>query len=500
MLKLIFIGLTLLCVNAQRLSFSAGYSDKESDTQSLLSDTTKSKKLVSITGTIYIKNRELRDSINGLVGQTLSKEQFELLKENIIENANYKYNLNVYLSPTGNSEDNTVQLEIEPASRVSISKIRTGNRKIYRGVNFDDGKDYAWGNSYEFDDLMFSLDEEANEADRFNIGYRLENEHMYIRSFLGLEYALEVSKENVYRFGTGVLQEGVWQVNYSNGANGSAWRMSRGELTQNLLLTPQHIAGQMPLDFSIIYFSALYSNHAFRFNYSLDNTKSALQDTLRINDSKLQNAYKFEYTMSYLDDNIYPISGAYLNAKYIINEIPEKNPNMTNLPYKVGNDYASDLLNKGSNAKTLFINSQNLINFTGNSAIQIGGQYVKQEFDVSDFDYANPKAVADLGFNTQERSMYRLNVGLRKRTGEENFLLIQYGMNHMELKGNISGTVDDKFIEARYVFTGIELKYAYIFSQKSKNNNDLADNTFNKHIHHSNGFLVSIGLALGTLY
>ena len=78
-------------------------------------------------------------------------------------------------------------------------------------------------------------------------------------------------------------------------------------------------------------------------------------------DWKLVSAYTLQfpfgscwfYCINLQDDNEYPIEGLYLNAKYSFSKVKDK---VVDLPYKLGNDYRTDLISSGTYIESYFAN------------------------------------------------------------------------------------------------------------------------------------------------
>lgn len=453
-----------------------------------------SKIVAEIWGTIYIKNRPLRDSVLALKGKRITKAEFTDVKENIEKNGKYKYALKVALFPL---KGDSVRIEIDPDRR-SRRPRNYSSRKYNYNYNYSYDYDYDqsdyddYGIAYDFD-WMGELLEDNREGDVFQIGARGEAEHNYVRLFAGVEYMSGAGAMR-FRIGSGLVKHGVFQLNYSNGEDGSAWQSSLGRLNPNLRLTPLHVIGQLSPHNAIGKLDLLLKNHTLRMSYTIDNVRSAFGDTLMFNEKKQMYGVRGEYTMNYLDNSRYPISGVYLNAQYQSVYVKDKTDDV---PYLLGNDYATPLYQRGTYNNSIFASAQALIKYNSNSAIHLGAQAVTQKFNTSNFDLAAPVPLGTIGFSEQNVDFVMAQIGLRKRFDDDAILQISFGRNLMTFKKALEGEIEDSFLEVRMNSNTMEYKFMYIFDRKVDNPNNVVN--FENLMHHKTGMVFSIGMSLGSL-
>ncbi len=450
-----------------------------------------SKIVAEIWGTIYIKNRELRDSVQALIGKRLTRVAFDDLKTNIEENGQYKYNLKVSLYPL---QGDSVRVEIDPDRKSRLYTNRS--RDYYDDYDNDysyesDGEIYSIG--YDFD-WMIEVLEDHSAGDLFQIGARGESEHNFVRLFAGIEYASGFGPIRI-RLGSGIVKHGVFQFNYSNGEGSSQWQSSLGRLNPNLRLTPLHVIGQLTPHYAIGKLDILAEHHTLRFNYTIDQEHSSFADTLHYKEKKQKYGFRGEYTLSYLDNARYPISGVYFNGQYQSVYVKDKT---TDVPYEIGNDYAMSLYNRGTYNNTMYGNAQFLIKYNYNSALRLGVQGVYQEFDMSKFNREAPVAIGSIGFSKQELQFLTATASIRKRFDDDSTLEFTYGQNHLRLLRNIDGKIQDSFLEVRIDSSAMEYKFMYIFDRKIDNPTNVLD--IEKYMHHDVGMVFSVGVSLGSLY
>ncbi|MCB0278271.1 MAG: hypothetical protein KDD94_02125 [Calditrichaeota bacterium] len=456
-------------------------------------DTTIYKLITEISGLVYIKNIPLRERVQALQGEKISREEFERLKREIEENHQYRYALNVSLYPIN---DTDVRLEIERDRNRSNSH----NTRRYWGISEDDWDDWdfdvkfnsdreGYGATYLFDGLMINLADDYN--DRLQFGYSAEFEHNFYRGFFGLRYEITYP-ESKLRFGLGLLSQGIFQFNYTNGPDRALATMSRGRWNPNIRLTPQHIMGQLYLDKSIIHGEYITNVSSFRLNFAFQRSESFIADSLLTSNDENLLGYQFEYSLNLLDDNRYPLKGLYFNTKYAYNRM---NREAENEPYRTGNKYSNSLINFGSYNWAAFAHLEGLLPIGRSTALQLGAQGIYQQFDVYNKAASDPvNGVFD--FDQQKRTMYTVSLGLRKQTDDKSMFSINYGFNNTKLEGFYSP--DWNFLEARYYSSTFEIRYTYIFDQKI--NNASAIPGIREWVHHSNGSFLTVGISLGSLY
>jgi hypothetical protein len=494
----LFITLALsFCLSAQYASVDSSYRSAERKANAEVDAAFSNpfdqdgKIIAEIWGTIYIKNRPLRDSVLALKGKRITKDKFNDVKEKIETKGKYKYALKVALYPL---KGDSVRIEIDPDRRSRRRSNYNNTYYSYSSYNSSDKADGdSYGISYEFD-WMGELLEDNIAGDVFQIGVRGEMEHNYVRLFAGVEYMSGVGPIR-FRIGSGLVKHGVFQLNYSNGEGGGQWQSSLGRLNPNLRLTPLHVIGQLSPHNAVGKMDILLKDHALRFSYTIDNVKSAFGDTLFYSEKKQMYGVRGEYTMNYLDNSRYPISGFYLNGQYQSVYMKDKTDDV---PYLLGNDYATPLYQRGSYNNSVYAAAHALIKYNTNSAIHLGASAVVQKFNMSNFDHSAPLALGSIGFSEQNLQYVTAQIGLRKRFDHDAILEISYGRNLMTLKKNIEAEIEDSFLEVRLNSDAMEYKFMYIFDRKVDNPNNLVD--IESLIHHKTGMIFSIGMSLGSLY
>lgn len=456
-----------------------------------------SLKIVEVWGVFRIKDEAARDSVRSFEGKWITKTQFEALKEFIVDKAKRRgreVEVRIY-----RLEGNNVRLEIE--RRYRISDRRDWDDDDWDpnwdwDDNDDEGEGEAYGVGYLLD-IMIPLSE-SDEDDVIAIGYRAEFEHNFYRGFFGIEYQVNFDDALQFRLGSGFTQQGVFMFNYAfsdDDDSGGLAKLSYGELTRYLRLTPQHIHGQTYINTAIGKLDVLMNHHALRLSYGFQDKDNAFKDTLGISDEQQMDGFSAEYSMTYLDNINYPLSGVYLNLKYQTNYFKEK---IDRVPYDMGNEFATGLLRKGNKMESAFANLHVLIPFKETTALHFGGQAVMQEFNTSNFTLENPVAVDRLQLNPQKQLMWTATAAIRQRFDEDEILSLGFGHNQIKFEDTIVGEIKDQFIEFSYNSDALEIKYTYIFNREVDNPNNIAD--FERLIHHDTGMFFSIGMSLGSLY
>jgi hypothetical protein len=447
--------------------------------------TNEKREIREIWGTMFIKDSATRDSVRNLINTTMSKEDFESFKKFIKRK---QRNLRITIFPLDNS---TARIEIEK------KRSRKYVRKPHRSVDFEFEKHDFDPSHTDFDHLSIVFpglaDIQESGKDRIMVGVEAAFEQNFFRGFLGIRYQHVSDSGNFFRVGAGAVSEGVFQANFSYSDEGKAWRMSHGDWSKNLMITPQHIIGQTYLDFSMVHAEFLTTHHAFRLNHGFNKSALSYPDSTKEDNANVL-GLKADYTFAYLDDNLSPNAGVYFNLKGQALILQEK---FKGTPYKLGNSYSNDWSNYGTYSNTGFANLQVLIPVTSTGSVYIGGQAVYQEFNIND-SFGTANDFASTNFSKQIREMYSPKLGLRVKMDDSSITQISFGVNQTYLKERFEADWRDYYLEAKMTFGSVfEIKYTYVYEQEVNNPSNIR---FIKDlIHNQVGATISAGFVIGNL-
>jgi len=451
------------------------------------SQQTSEREIKEVWGSIFIKDKALRDSVKNLVGTRITKEGFERLRERIETGHKNRRPLEVYLFPL---KKEYARIEIEKSYRKRSRRHRDNDdwdEDSFTFFNSPSDEDFDYDNGTAR--ILFPISHHGK--DEILVGGEWSFEQNFFRGFLGVRFEHLADNGNIFRIGAGQYKEGVFQANYSHSDQGSFWNMSRGRWNPNVMLTPQHIIGQNYLDFSILHAEYLTEHHAFRIHHGFKKEHSAVPDSI---DNTKANVYglKFDYSFAHLDNNTLPLSGVYLNLKSQFLKVSDDN---TMFPYRLTNSYDSYFKRFSTYNNSYFANVHVLAKISENNAIHFSGQGVYEKFNSSDFAEG---LLSYSAFQTQERFMISPKVSLRHLMSNSSLIELSAGYNQTKLLGKYSGDWNEYYFEAKVVFGSIfEVRYTYIYNQEINNPTKLL--FINDLVHNQEGTLLSIGFNIGSL-